>query len=141
MKSQKKSCNTPLLAAGPFIYIDKIFFSRDEANKNLPLLQIRQDVRFSSKIAFSKYNYESNLLSKVDITGGKMTIYEKQNNTIIDYSLSTKDKVFMDFVELTDQEERELWMLADDIDVDNFIAQIANKYRHWFSLIIGLKPL
>ncbi|MFM7190015.1 MAG: hypothetical protein ACKOX2_04230, partial [Microcystaceae cyanobacterium] len=42
-----------------FNYINKIFFSRDEANKNLPLLKIKQGVRCALIIAFSQYDYQS----------------------------------------------------------------------------------
>ncbi|WP_144428742.1 hypothetical protein [Synechocystis sp. PCC 6714] len=112
-----------------FNYINKIFFSRDEANKNLPLLKIKQGVRSAPIIAFSQYDYESNTLKSVDIKDFKMRIYEKPNNTIIDYSLDIKDKTFTDFVELTDQEQGELIMLADDIDIENFIEKIAKKYN------------
>lgn len=58
-----------------------------------------------------------------------MTIREKRNNTIIDYSLTIENKVFTDFIELTDEEEREFLMLSNDVAVDDFISQIASKYN------------
>jgi hypothetical protein len=112
-----------------FHYIDRIFFSRDEANKSLPLLKIKQGVRCAPIIAFSQYDYESNTLKSVDIKDFKMGFYEKSNNTIIDYSLDIKDKTFTDFVELTDQEQGEFIMLTDDIDIENYIKKIAEKYN------------
>jgi hypothetical protein len=95
--------------------------SRAEANRRMDLV-ITQGIAAEGRVKIQKYNYEKSLPEPVDLTGSKFSfaIYDpaKMKMEVAMQAVSPEGKQYVGSVELEAEENRELFLLRDEVQRD-----------------------
>ncbi len=105
---------------------------RNECTGTRMDIEIISGVRFQQNLLFKKYNYETEKVEPVDLTGCKIrgSIYKPKLVFEFEITDNTTGETFMKEIALSDEESQQYALLSSDKEIEEFRQVICNNHKN-----------